>query len=71
MIAHFQRKYMQLRIGEESIAMINKDIAEFDHVKEPTPHEAEALWWLKLLKCRAEAVFATYKERPKEGESNG
>lgn len=70
MIAHYQRKYLQKRIGEETIAEIDKDIAEFDHIETPTFHEAEALWWLKRLKCRSESVFATYKERP-TGETNG
>ena len=71
MISHFQRKYLQLRIGEESLAMIVADIQEFDGIEKLTPLEADALWWLKRLLIRGEIVFATYKERPKEGETDG
>ena len=66
MINHYQRKYLQLRIGEESLAMIDSDIKQFDGIEKLTPLEAEALWWLKRLKCRGEVAFATYIERPTE-----
>lgn len=63
MINHYQRKYLQLRIGKESLVMIAADIKEFDGIEKLTPIEAEALWWLKRLLVRGEAIFDTYKER--------
>jgi len=63
MLKHFEAKYGTQRISKESLAQIEKDIDGLKGIIEKTEEEHHALWWLKVLKCRGEAVYATYRKR--------
>lgn len=57
MLFHFKKKYVKLRVNEESIKMLSNDIAEMNFIPKRTEDENDVYNWLVSLKFKAEAIL--------------